>query len=273
VLWLLAGDGRYGGFFNSRKWKRIGRQVFGSGPHAPVGLHPMGLTWPHRRFRRERWLDVVGYQSSHSDAPKTLRWLLDGPPRWGWRSIRKPFINLEPCYEGIRNWGGTGPITSREVRRAMYASLLSAPTAGVTYGAHGVWSWEREPREPLNHPGTGVARPWREALQFPGSFDVARLAALFTSIEWWRLGPPDMVCYERTRGRGGFSRVSSGASYRDGSLSLHYFPAGGKILVGDVPSTAEWFDPHTGDRLPASSTRTFTAPTEDDWVLILRNLQ
>lgn len=272
VLWVLGGDGRYDGFFRSRKWKRIGRQVFGSGPHAPVALHPVGLTWPYRWFRRERWLDVVGYQSSHSDALKTLRWLISGPPARDWRSIRKPFINFEPCYEGIRNWGGTRPFTHDDVRRAMYASLLNAPVAGITYGAHGVWSWEREPREPLNHPGSGVARPWREAMQFPGSFDAARLAALFTSIDWWRLQPADMRCSDWTWGRNWASASCRGSS-RDESISVNYLPSGQTIIVGDAPSTAEWFDPRTGSRLPASATRTFTAPTNDDWLLIRRKLK
>lgn len=270
ILWLLAGDGRYGGL-RSWRWKRIGRAVFAGHRH-PVALHPMGLTWPYRNFRREPWLNVVGYQSSHSDSPKTLRWLLAGPPAQQWQTLRKPFINLEPCYEGIRNWNGTTAVTDRDVRRAIYVSLLNAPTAGVTYGAHGVWSWERTPREPLNHIGTGIARPWRHALDLPGSHDVHRLATLFTSLEWWRLRPaPDLLTAQPAPND--WSGYISCSATDTLNLALCYLPNGGTVTLTRTPAQAEWFDPRTGSRLPASSTRTLNAPSADDWILLLRNLE
>jgi hypothetical protein len=277
VLWILAGDGRYAGL-RSLKWKRIGRNVFGGGrgDHALVALHPMGTHWPYRSFHREEWLDVLGYQTSHSDAPDTLRWMLTGPPATAWQHASKPIINFEPCYEGIRNWAAAAPapITRAEVRRALYASLLNAPTAGVSYGAHGVWSWETSPREPLNHPGTLVAPPWREAMNYPGSYDVQRLAALFTSLDWWRLRPAPQVLREQPGDRD-VRRFVSVAATDQGDLAIAYLPAGGAVQLSvhwarDLP-TAEWFDPRTADRQPAAlSGQTAQAPTDDDWVLLIR---
>lgn len=271
VLWLLAGDGRYG-LWRSWRWKKVARRVFAAADHAPVALHPQGLTWPYRSFRREPWLDVIGYQSSHSDSPKTLRWLLAGPPAREWPSIRKPFLNLEPCYEGIRNWNGTAPFTNREVRRAMYASLLNAPMAGVTYGAHGIWSWQREPGTPMNHAGTGVAPTWRDALDLPGSHDVHRLATLFNSLEWWRLRPaPGLLAAQPAPND--WSRFVSCSATDALDLALCYLPSGGAVTLARTPALAEWFDPRTAARLPASSTRAIHAPSNDDWLLLLRNLE
>lgn len=272
VLWLLAGDGRYG-WMRSWKWKRLGRAVFGkqSGQRAPVGLHPMGTTWPYPRFKRESWLNVLGYQSSHSSDAKTLNWLLKGPPAQAWREETRPIINLEPCYEGIHNWAMRKPFTNAEVRRAMYGSLLNAPTAGVTYGAHGVWSWETVPREPLNHPGSGVARTWKEAAQFPGSFDVQRIAMLFNSIDWWRLRPaPELLL--SNAGSNDPDQFISLAATAERDLILAYLPRGGKIQLESDSRDAQWYDPRIGSYHVAeiSTNGTCLAPDERDWVLLSR---
>ena len=270
VLWLLAGDGRYGGI-RSWKWKRLGRKIFGDQnvQRAPVGLHPMGRTWPYSSFKRENWLDVLGYQSSHSSDTKALDWLLQGAPAQAWHREIRPIINLEPCYEGIHNWATRKPFTNAEVRRAMYGSLLNAPTAGVTYGAHGVWSWETAPREPLNHPGTGIARHWKEAAQMPGSFDVRRMAALFNSIEWWRLRPAQELLRMQP-GENDPHRFVSIAATPERDFVLAYLPCGGEIELAVRDREFRWFDPRSGNYSPAAASLkgTYMAPDGQDWVLV-----
>jgi hypothetical protein len=152
--------------------------------------------------------------------------------------------------------------------------LLNAPTAGVTYGAHGVWSWETKAREPLNHVGSGVARPWHEAAQFPGSFDVQRLASLFTSIEWWRLRPaPELLQVQL--GDKEMSRFISAAATDSRDLAVFYLPIGGEISLhstGLPCRDAFWFDPRAGSRVTASigADGVAAAPDSNDWVLVLR---
>jgi hypothetical protein len=274
VMWILAGDGRYSRI-RSFKWRRLGKHIFCDGTeHAPVMMHPMGKTWPYGWFCREKWLDIIGYQSSHADDEDTLGWLLTGPPATLWRNVARPFINLEPCYEGIRNWARPGEVavTNADVRRAMYASLLNAPTAGVTYGAHGVWSWQREAAEPWNHPGSLVARPWQEAMQFPGSFDVQRLAALFTSIEWWRLRPAPQVLADQP-GRADIRRFVSASASESTDLALLYLPMGESVSISQDWRSAdgEWFDPRTGQRHVAKISGSDARPPDGgDWILLLR---
>jgi hypothetical protein len=90
---------------------------------------------------------------------------------------------LEPPYEGHLGYQSRIPHSAYHTRRAIYWSLLSVPTAGVTYGSHGVWSWHTAVGQPpTDHPDTGVAKTWREALSFPGSTQMRYLTEFFNSL-------------------------------------------------------------------------------------------
>ena len=174
VAWILAGDGNYFGG-NGEKWKRIGRAVFGAERHAPVILHPQGMHWIGREFKDEKWMDIVGYQSGHGDDDKTLRWLFEGPVTTAWTNRPyRPILNLEPPYENHLAYQSKKPISPEITRRAIYWSLLCAPTAGVTYGGHGVWGWDDGTKPPTDHPGTGVPLPWQKALTMPAAAQMAK---------------------------------------------------------------------------------------------------
>jgi hypothetical protein len=166
VVYFLPGDGNYFGE-NAEQWKRIGRAVFDQPRHPPVTLHPQGMQWPWDAFLEEKWVNIFGYQSGHGDDANTLRWIHSGPPseKWNLKPCR-PVINLEPPYEDHIAYQSRQRHTAYKVRRAIYWSLLNAPTAGSSYGAHGVWSWETEPKEPREHRGTGIAQPWFRAMDF-----------------------------------------------------------------------------------------------------------
>jgi hypothetical protein len=158
------------------------------------------MRWMSDFFRGEPWFHFNGYQSGHRDDEQHLKWLTTGLPATSWK--RTPVVadvNLEPNYEGhnSRSPNSTVVFGDYHMRRAVWWSLLVAPPAGVTYGAHGIWSWETTAREPLNHRGTGVARPWREALAFPGSGQMAHVKKLFTRFEWWRLHPAPSLLVEQ----------------------------------------------------------------------------
>jgi hypothetical protein len=197
TAWFLPGDGNYTGA-NADRWIRIGRAVFDRPGHAPVTLHPGGMQWPWERFRTEPWVSFFGYQSGHGDDENTLRWIFDGPPALQWAQTPvRPVINLEPPYEDHVAYQSRQPHTAYAVRRAVYWSLLNAPTAGSSYGAHGVWSWETAPAVPKDHGGSGIAKPWHEAMALPGSIHMQYMAELFTSLPWWTLEPDqDLLAQE-----------------------------------------------------------------------------
>ncbi len=279
VLWILAGDNDYKGAKGAR-WRRIGAAVFGENRQpAPVMAHPTGMNWPWADWRDEGWLTVLGYQSGHGDSDDTLRWLHSGPPSDGWRKApARPVINLEPPYEGHLAYQSHKPHTAYSVRRAVYWSLLSAPTAGVTYGAHGLWSWQRKPgEEPPDHKGTGPAKTWREALDLPGSTDMKYAADLFVSLPWWRLRPhQDLLA--RQPGDDDQAKHVAAASSDDGDVAVVYLPVGGELRVKadrlEEGLKAEWFDPRTGKRKDAKGDAgKYRAPDEQDWVLVFRRAE
>lgn len=277
VLWILPGDGDYRGD-KAEKWKRIGRAVFADGPHAPVVLHPGGMHWVLREFQHEPWVDIHGYQSGHGDDEKTLRWMTEGPPSKDWKlEPTRPFINLEPPYENHLAYQSRKPISPLVVRRAVYWSLLNAPTAGVTYGGHGVWGWDDGTAPPTDHKNSGIPLPWKQALVMPAAEQMAHVAALFTSIDFWRLRPAAHVLAEQP-GTESASRFIAAAASDTGDLLVIYTPEVRTIAVQSeaIPrGRATWHNPRTGERANASGTPSgpvtrFEAPGDGDWVLVVR---
>jgi hypothetical protein len=276
VVWILTGDTSYRGA-DGERWRRIGRAVFGgTQPHAPVTTHPAAMLWPAERFRDEAWFDFVVYQSGHGDNARASRWIHSGPASQRWRDPPpRPLINIEPPYEGHLGYDSRQPHSDYSTRRAIYWSLLTAPTAGVTYGAHGVWSWHTAPgRPPTDHPRTGVAKTWREALSLPGSTQMKHLEEFFTSIPWWRLRPDQKLIVGQPGAGDSRDHIAASRS-EEGDLAVIYVPTGGTVRLDPSPLKhglkAEWFDPRTGSRrpVPGSSSSDLRAPDSQDWVLLL----
>ncbi len=277
LLWILNGDGDYRGP-KAARWHRIGQAVFGARPHAPVMLHPNGMSIPTEEFREQEWLDITGYQSGHGDDEETQRWLVAGPPAQDWqRDPPRPSINLEPPYENHISYQSKQPISPFTVRRALYWSLLVAPTAGVTYGGHGVWGWDDGSAPPVAHPNTGVPLPWREALRMPAAEQLHVLAELFGGIDWWRLRPaPEMILTQP--GQMLPSSTILAARSKAGDLALIYTPEAGTLELNIIDLraglTTRWVNPSTGERFDAAHTGTadharFATPAPGDWALLL----
>jgi hypothetical protein len=272
VLWILAGDNQYGST-DAAMWKRIGRAVFGDRPNAPVTTHPTGENFPWKGWEDEKWLTVLGYQSGHGDSDKTLQWLHSGPPaEYGKRpEFTRPIINLEPPYEGHNGYSSKKPHSDYSARRAIYWSLLVHPTAGVTYGGHGVWSWHTKPgEEPTDHKGSGVAKVWSEAIDLPGAGQMKHVRAVFESVRWAELRPaPELVSQLDAKDP---SKFIACAATPDRSQVVVYMPVGGKVSVGvaqDKPRPVEWINPRTGE-VTKGRNIDLKAPDESDWILVVK---
>jgi hypothetical protein len=275
VTWFLAGDENFSDERGER-WRRIGRAVFEEPQHEALAtVHPQGRQWYLEAFRDEDWYDVIIYQSSHGGGPETIGWIHSGPPAQNWENEpTMPVINSEPGYEDHIAWERDERHTAFDIRQQAYYSLLSSPTAGVSYGAHGVWSWETEPGEPLNHEGSGVAKPWHEAIGLPGSQDLKHLADLFTSVDWWALRPaPDLLARQPNAGDP-TTYVAAGRT-TSSDLAVLYLPEGGAITIASEEwgpgLEAEWLNPREGSRRAAEhdGTGVYEAPSDRDWVLLL----
>jgi hypothetical protein len=277
VVWFLGGDGAYSGPENVAKWSEIGRFVFPEGlKRAPAGMHPRGMQEPWAPFKDEPWLDVLFYQSGHGGDAKKWRWNATRGPAIDWKMEPvRPVIDAEPNYEAHVSYNGQ-KIDDDAVRRAAYYSLLAAPTAGVSYGAHGIWPWIRKPEIPLDHPRSGVAEPWRECLNYPGARQMTILRDFFESLDWWRLRPDRCLLGEETSDESFRSYVMSAVA-DGGDFGLLYLPASSGLDINPAAlgSTvrATWVDPRTGKRdsagtLPGKPVKV-TPPGAGDWLLLL----
>ncbi|MCZ6634783.1 MAG: DUF4038 domain-containing protein [bacterium] len=275
VVWILGGDGDYREE-KAERWKTIGRAVFGKGVHAPVAMHAQGRHWLVEEFRSEGWTDVVGYQSGHGDGEETFDWIVNGPASKDWNTEPRQFyLNMEPAYENHVAYQSKKPHSDHSVRKAIYWSLLNAPTAGVTYGGHGVWGWDDGSGPPVDHPRTGTPLPWQDALVMPGAEQMVHLWDLFASIDWWRLVPDPNLLVEQPGEQAVGAHILAARS-EAGDLAVVYTPEGEAVHLKGLQNGMRgvWFDPRTGDPVSVvivegKESCRFESPGKGDWVLVL----
>ncbi|MBK7627897.1 MAG: DUF4038 domain-containing protein [Bacteroidales bacterium] len=271
VVWLLGGDGIYTGTYEQR-WKTIGRAVFDGTHQGVVAQHPCGRSWIGEVYKDEPWLDIIGYQSSHSNAEGTVNWITKGPMSTMWSQLpARPLINLEPNYEqiGFR-------ITDKDVRNAGYWSLFATPIAGLTYGANGIWPWLREGEKILNHADAPGTSTWDVSVNFPGSIQMGYLIEFIKKFEWWDLYPAQDLLTEQP-GDKVFNHFVSVVKSTDNKVIIAYLPVKQTINLRKpvaVSYRVKWFDPvknsySDGKLSDDGRIITITSPTDADMLLIL----
>lgn len=132
-------------------------------------------------------LDLYLHQSGHNVENQELTWRQ--PAAYLARRPRKPLLASEPPYEQHGRVNGHGRWSRDDVRRASWTSLLAGATAGMGYGAHGVWMWHT-PSGRFTAADTSLEPyPWPVALGFPGALDISLMARLFADHGLQRLEP------------------------------------------------------------------------------------
>lgn len=169
-------------------------------------------------------IDFYMFQSGHNAAYQAMSYELakkfysSYPP--------KPIVNAEPCYEQMgysRNIYGR--FTQRDIRKAAWSSLLSGASAGVTYGAHGIWSWQKigKPKTGVLGEGFDEPMPWEDAVKFPGAWDYGYIKYLFELYRIGELTPADMV-------KNNTSEIRC-AQQPGGDLVLAYLPSNTNLIL------------------------------------------
>ncbi len=271
VVWILGGDGFYTGTFEQR-WKTIGRAVFDGNQQGIVTLHPSGTSWIGEVYKDEPWLNIIGYQSSHSNSEGTVHWITKGPMSKMWPHLpARPLINLEPNYEQI-----FFEITDKDVRNASYWSIFATPIAGVTYGANGIWPWLRKGEKIINHEDAAGTSTWDVSINFPGSIQMGYLAKFIKRFAWWDFYPAQELLVNQP-GDKIYNHFVSVTKTTDNKTILAYIPVKETIMLRKPAGhnySVRWFDPvkntySDGTGSDDANMLTVTSPNESDMVLIL----
>ena len=277
VMWILGGDIDPGEFMPLVRALAEGLKE--TAPHQLLTAHPGSPMSALQVYGGEPWLDVNCTYTYSPDITSV------GRPQFHvyaacladyHRTPVKPFVLLETAYENERH------SRPQVVRRQAYWAYLSG-ACGHALGNLPIYTMD---------PG------WKEALQQPGSRDMAHLATLFASLTWSRLLPDQkhewvVAGYGTFDGNAGKSdQHASGFDYvaaaadPAGSLLLAYLPTGEAVTVdlSRMKGTirARWFDPTSGQfsqATPGTSddkVRSKLKPPgknatgDPDWVLVVR---
>ena len=102
---------------------------------------------------------------------------------------KKPVMNTEPCYEGLSFAFEYGRFGAFHVRKAIWQSLLTGATLGVSYGAHGVWQMHRHGEKYNNAVFAGMPYSRFDALHFEGAWDAGYSKWLFENYNMTDIVP------------------------------------------------------------------------------------
>ena len=125
----LLNEGRR--FERRNKWSRVLAHL-SSMTDKPIFIHVLPNMTSEEAVNNPKLLDAITVQTGHSDTTRRLLWEL--PLESIKQNPEKPFINLEPWYEGI-----TGRFKTEDQLYAYWVSMMAGAYA-YCYGAHGVWN-------------------------------------------------------------------------------------------------------------------------------------
>lgn len=241
VVWVIAFDCDSAGT-QAARWQRIGRAVFNSVTHAPVVLFAGDSNWVLDGFRRERWVDALGFQTRQVTDENSLPWLLNGPLSLERRKVpARPLVTLDPPTFPVTNAGFA--------RRVLWWSLLLNTPAGVS-------CVPPESAEP----------------------EVAPLNDFFDTRAFWLLQPAPAVLLNLSESDSAAARITA-LSTENRDFTVIYAPSARPVDLAakavPMKSTARWFNPRSGDNLPAKVVASpakyqFAPPSADDWVLVIQ---
>ncbi len=174
----------------------------------------------------ESMADALIFQSGHyGDQPTRARTLAQ---RYRAIAANRPVMNAEPSYEAHRIGGGVGRFGRAAVRRQIWESVVAGASAGVAYGAHGLWGWHRNDDEFSSVHFSGTPLDWREALFLPGADDAVTCRRIVEAEGLLRLGPPATEQLSIADEGWGADQVVTGID-ADSGVAAVYLPNGGPV--------------------------------------------
>lgn len=114
-----------------KKWSTVLEKVDAL-TNKPIIMHVVPGMTSEQAVNNPNLLDAITVQTGHDPNTKNLLWQI--PKESLEKNPSKPFINLEPWYEGI-----LGKFETDDQLYAYWVSMMSGSWA-YTYGAHGIWN-------------------------------------------------------------------------------------------------------------------------------------
>ncbi len=192
-IYVISGDTDFDTQETKEYYLKASKELRGLAPNSLQTLHIKGRL----DVIPEEFIDIIDfymYQSGHNAENPAMPYLLA-------KSIYtkypiKPIINSEPCYEQMgysRNMYGL--FYQFDVRRAAWMSILSGACAGVTYGAHGIYSWHKIGKPFGSGLGEGFDSPntWNDAIKYPGAWDYGYIKYMLDLYDINELVPMDKI--------------------------------------------------------------------------------
>lgn len=224
-VWLISGDEAFEDEQTLGHYETALRLLRSAVPGALAGAHPAVDALPPAGFAAE--LDFHAYQSGHDkDHLPRCTTLADRLRR---RRAQGPIVNLEPCYEDHLAAGSSHRHTAADVRRAAWTSVLGGATAGIGYGAHGVWSWHRAGDRFTDPAYAGEPATVDEALRLDGAHDMVYLRRAVEHHRLFDLAPRPQIAA---------SPPVPVAATEDLSAVAAFVPAGTSVRITGTPAGA-----------------------------------
>jgi len=283
ALWIVSGDTDLSCREAVEIYNAAGDALKNDLPYESlITAHICGLLGPQEKFNMQNWLDFIMFQSSH------FVYSRERALYYAWKarcfSKTRPVLNGEPPYENMGFMDiGTGKKVKRELTREVgWSSILAGANAGVTYGAHGVWSWHRAGEVFADEWGEPLT-DWKTALQFEGSNDYVHLKHFFETLQWWELKPAREIVVTKRNGESynGFDRDDINAAVTEGNnMVVVYISSSSAVpfeIILDGAYEATWFNPATGEwkrhsRVLEDSKEIRDLPWSNDSVILLKKI-
>jgi len=184
-IFALSGDDRFDSEEANDAYREMMAWVSSEAPQSLVTAHSAPTAQLPEDIASSPDFDFFVYQSGHDIDAQDRCYALAA--RYRGRSTPKPVINLEPAYERHGYGSGAGRYTAADVRKALWWSITGGASAGLGYGAHGIWQWHREGGEFTNPAFSMEPFPWQTALEFRGATDAGLAGHLIGRHRLYRL--------------------------------------------------------------------------------------
>ncbi|HEV8608317.1 MAG TPA: DUF4038 domain-containing protein [Tepidisphaeraceae bacterium] len=281
--WYLAKGFPYDDRKQVSKWTEVLRYIRATDPfRRSLTIHPTGIGRLSARNATddETLLDFDMLQTPHGQREAVAPTLRTVRESYAEKSVM-PVINGEAAYEMLGD-----NLPTRWTRRMFWICMMNG-AAGHTYGANGIWQVNRrgQPHGPSPHhpPGSvGYGKiPWDEAMNLPGSSQVAAGKKLFEEYPWNKFTPHTEWARFANQ-----ARLAMETPYATGiadGVRIIYAPLPDAVEIHDLAADTAYkglyFDPVSGEKTSIGEVRSdangvWICPPpkvvkEEDWVVVL----